>query len=155
MAWLHVHTLEDECPGYIGGTTYDFRVHQVAKAYGTSTDGGYYGHVVQYVHQVQLHTTAIKHYGKHQAQCAAMRCKTLITRKVPFAIGKLAYRQEHLHRMGKEILRFVEKAMAESCTYEYAEEAIDEHWFKLVLAQLLLLEQIVHQLVHGKKTYAP
>ena len=89
MTWKGVHTFEDESPRHIGGTAYDFGIHQVAHAYGKCTDGSDNGHIVQYVHEVQLNLARVQYYCQHKAEGASVRGKSLVSGKVTFAIGKL------------------------------------------------------------------
>ena len=140
MARKHIHTLEDERPGHVGGPSDYLRVHQVAEADGAGTNGCDDGHVVQDVHERQLHLAGIQPDGYHQTKCSAVTGKPFVAGKRPSLSRHVAYGQQHLNGMRKVIAWFVEQTMPQPGSNQYAEEAIHEHRLELLVAYLLLTE---------------
>ncbi len=165
MARQLVHALEDEGPGQIGGTAYYLAVHQVAQADGTGADGGDDAHIIQHMEQGQAYAPCIEHQGQHKAQCAAVAGQALVARHHPMravvARGKphepgspqLGARrfldgQEHLGKVVQIVVGLVEQAVTQPGTHQDAHEAVEEHGVELVLAQLLLLIEPVHEHIY-------
>ena len=155
VAWNSIHTLEDKGPGYIRGTAYNLGIHEVAHTYGTGTDGCHDAHIVEHAHDIELHVTGIEPEGYHEAQGASVTGKAFVACKLPAPVGQLADGKHHFHGVREEILRFVEKAMAQAGTNEYAQEAVHEHGVELLLADFLLTVQTVHEQIDAQQAYAP
>lgn len=65
------------------------------------------------------------------------------------------YGEQHLRDMVEIIRGLVEEAMPQACTYQDAQEAVEEHGFKLLITELLLSEETVHEQIHSQQSYAP
>ena len=67
VAWKHVHTLKDKCPGHIGNLTDDLRVHQVAQADETGGSAGGNSDIVKNGPYLQFRPADIEDQGDNQA----------------------------------------------------------------------------------------
>jgi hypothetical protein len=57
--------------------------------------------------------------------------------------------------MRKEIPGLIEETMSQSGSYQNTQEAVHEHRFELLLGNLLLTIQAMHQPIDGQQTDAP
>ena len=58
------------------------------------------------------------------------------------------YGQKHLYEVlsrGQEVVGLIEDAMAEACSYEYANEDIEEQRLKFLIRILMLLVEPLHE----------
>ena len=138
MARKHVHTLEDEGPGYVRRSAYNLGVHQVAHADGTGTDGSDDGNVVEHRPQFHVHAADVENEADNEAQGATVTGQTFVARIVPVAQCILLHGQNHFQGMAEKVLGLVEEAMSQTCTDEYAEEAIEDQGVELLLGYTLL-----------------
>ena len=137
MAGELVHTLEYEGPGHIGGATDNLAVHKITQADGTGTDGRDNGDVVQHREQLQTRTADKEPQRYHQTQRAAVAGQPLVARVVPSSHSVLLHGQHHLQRMREVVCGFVEQAVAQSGTDDYAEEAVEDQRVELLLGDVL------------------
>ena len=70
-------------------------------------------------------------------------------------IGCLAYGKQHLGDVMQEVLGLVEQTVAQTSAYQDAQEAVDEHGVELLVAQLLLAEQAMHEQIHAHQAHTP
>ena len=136
MAGQHVFPLEDECPGHVGRFADDFGVHQVGKADAAGGDGSGNGYHVEHVHVVHLRLAAVHPEGDNQAQRAAVAGKAGVTRHFPSCVGLLDG-ENHFNEVVLVVGPVVKYAVAQSCAYQYAEEAIEEkaHIKRIVICE--------------------
>ena len=170
MARQHVHALEDEGPGHIGGLADDLGVHQVAQADEAGRDGCGDGNVVEHRPHLELRPTDIKHQGDDETQSAAVRSQPFIAGELPRAVLHEMDGQEHLDDVlagREEVVGLVEQAVAQSGAYQDAQKAIEEQRVEQVLLHflpvlrqrphgyLLLIEQLSHDDIGQCQTDEP
>ena len=154
MAGQHVFALEDECPGHVGRFADDFGVHQVGKADAAGGDGSGNGYHVEHVHVVHLRLAAVHPEGDNQAQRAAVAGKAGVTRHFP-SCGGLLDGENHFNEVVLVVCPVVKYAVAQSCAYQYAEEAIEEERFEFLFVYSAVAILALHDEVGKSKTDNP
>ena len=155
MPGYHVHPFEDERPGHVGGLADDFRVHQVGKADAAGGDGGGDGNHVQHVHVVHLRLAAVEPKGDNQSQRTAVTGKAFVSCPLPSAAGQRLEGQNHFPEMVQVIVRLVEQAVSQSCSNQYAEEAVEEQRFERLFGDFTVAVLAVHYYISQYEAYEP
>ena len=150
--------MENEAPSQIGGVADDFGVHQVAHT--DASGGGWHGKgdVVHHHPRFELHLAPIEHHSNDQADGAAMRGKSFISREFPRAVGQLVEGDEHLNESlatRQVVVGFVEDAMTQSGSHEHTHETIEEEGFKLLVLNLLVFVETLHNQICQQQAEAP
>ena len=146
MAGQHVFPFKDECPGHVGRFADDFGVHQVGKADAAGGDGSGNGYHVEHVHVVHLRLAAVHPEGDNQAQRAAVAGKAGVTRHFP-SCGGLLDGENHFNEVVLVVGPVVKYAVAQSCAYQYAEEAIEEKRFEFLFVYFAVVVLVLHDKV--------
>ena len=153
-----VDALEDEGPGHVGHLADDLRVHQIAQTDEARRGAGGDGDVVEHRPQGNLLPAHVEQQSQDEAQRAAVRGQALVARHLPPAVGQEVYGQQHLDEAPprrQEVVGLVEDAVPQACTYQDAQEAVDEQRLKLLVADLLFLVQSPHDEVRQCQAYEP
>ena len=150
--------VEDECPGDIGGLANNLGVHQIAQA-NEARHGGYGdGNIVHHDPRLDLGLAAVEHHADDEADGAAVGCQAFVASQPPTAVGHETGGKEHLDETGhagEVVLGFVEQAMPQACPDEHTKEAIEEEGVELLVLNLLLLVEPLHDEVGDDEPEAP
>lgn len=84
-----------------------------------------------------------------------MTGKAFVARVVPTSHRILLHGQHYFQGMREVICRFIEQAMTQSGTNEYAEKTVIHQWVELFLRYTLLTEQLMLQQIDRKQTDCP
>ena len=150
--------VENESPRHGRRTAYNLRIHKIAQAYAAGCERCSNGNVVEQLEHWHFVLPDVEHKREEESDGSAVARQSAVADKLKSAFGKEAYWQNHFDKALKtsEIcVWFVEDAMAETRTYKYAEEAIEEERFELLFVNLLLLVKTVNDGVCKEESDAP
>lgn len=148
MTRVLIFTDEDESPRHIGHLADDLGVHQVAEADEHGGDARDDAHVVEYHPALDFQVSTVDPNGYEHTKYASMACQALISRKFPTAVWHVMEWYQHLDEVipsAEKILWLIEETMSQACSYQYADEDIEEQRLKLLRSYLLFLVEALHQ----------
>ena len=141
VAWYHIHSFKYERPWHVGRFANYLAVHKVAESDEACRNRHGDGDGVKDCPYIHLQVSAVEQQGEHDAYCAAVARQSFVTGEVPCTVYVLTYGQQHLYDVraaGEEVFRLIKQTVTQSGAYQYADEAVEEQWFKLLIGQSLL-----------------